>query len=188
MHTTKHNRGFTAFIAVLVSALALAIGISIYDLLSRELLLSQTARESQYAIFAADAGAECALYWDSKAPVLNGAQSVFATSSTSSWGSGAINCNSITITSKGPPAADWSQYTGAAYGCPATPGSSWCTTSNANAATTTFSLTFSPDPYCATVIIAKWGNPSQTSVVSHGYNTCVANSQARVERALQVTY
>jgi hypothetical protein len=38
------------------------------------------------------------------------------------------------------------------------------------------------------VIIAKWGNPSQTSVVSHGYNTCVANSQARVERALQVTY
>ena len=74
-------RGFTIFFAVLVASLSLAIGLAIYELLVRELDLSQTARESQYAIYAADTGAECALYWDNKAPLLNGATSVFATSS-----------------------------------------------------------------------------------------------------------
>lgn len=62
--TTRHPRGFTIFFAVLVGSLALAIGLSIYELLVRELELSQVATQSQFAIYAADTGAECALYWD----------------------------------------------------------------------------------------------------------------------------
>lgn len=181
MYTRHKNRGFTAFIAILVSSLALAIGISIYDLLIREIVLSQTAKESQFAVFAADAGAECALYWDAKAPVLNGAPSIFATSSSGSWGASPKNCNSLDITTKGPPTVDLIQYPG----CIAT---AWCTTSNANAATTTFSLTFLPQPYCVTVVVAKWGNPSQTTITARGFNNCSAGSSVRLERALQVSY
>ena len=177
----RHNRGFTAFVAILVSSLALAVGLAIYDLLQRELLLSQTAKESQYAIFAADVGAECALYWDAKAPTLNGAPSVFGTSSVSSCGTSPVNCNSLDITTKGPPTGDLALYPG----CSAT---AWCTTSDATSATTTFSLTFSPLPYCVTVVVAKSGNPSQTTVISRGYNSCTTNSVVRLERTLQVSY
>ena len=59
-------KGFTIFFAMLVGALALSIGLAIYDLTVRELDLSATATQSQYAIYAADSGAECALYWDNK--------------------------------------------------------------------------------------------------------------------------
>jgi hypothetical protein len=64
--STRPSRrgGFTIFFAVLVGSLALAIGLSVYELLVRELELSQVATQSQFAIYAADAGAECALYWD----------------------------------------------------------------------------------------------------------------------------
>lgn len=64
MITKPRTRGFTIFFAVLVGSLALAIGLSIYELLVRELELSQVATQSQFAIYASDAGAECALYWD----------------------------------------------------------------------------------------------------------------------------
>lgn len=60
----QRTRGFTVFFAVLVGSLALSIGLSVYEILVRELELSQVATQSQFAIYAADAGAECALYWD----------------------------------------------------------------------------------------------------------------------------
>ena len=67
---------------MLVGSLALAVGLAIYDLTIRELDLSAVATQSQYAVYAADTGAECALYWDTKCPlgscVVN---STFATSS-----------------------------------------------------------------------------------------------------------
>ncbi|TSC69171.1 MAG: hypothetical protein G01um101456_315 [Parcubacteria group bacterium Gr01-1014_56] len=175
------KRGFTAFFAVLISSLALAVGLSIYDLLVRGLLLSQTASQSQYAIFAADAGVECALYWDAKAPILNGSPSVFGTSSGSTWGASPIACNTQNITVQGPPLADLVQYPGCSS-------SAWCITSNSNAATTTFTIFFTPQTYCATVVVAKSGNPSQTSVVSHGFNDCTTTGPVRLERALQVRY
>ncbi|HVZ75810.1 MAG TPA: hypothetical protein VG934_00885 [Candidatus Paceibacterota bacterium] len=183
------KRGFTAFFAVLVASLALAVGLAIYDLLSRELALSQVATQSQYAIFAADTGAECALYWDNKYTGAT-APSVFGTSSTAAWGASPINCNGIDITTKGPPAVDWSSYTDPTlYNCPSSPGSAWCIASSANAATTTFSMTMTSgsQTVCATVVVAKVGNPAQTIVTSHGYNTCSAGG-VRIERALQVNY
>src|SRR3989339_699999 len=70
----KKHRGFTIFFATLVASLALAIGLGIYDVVVRQLSLSTTVSQSQYAIYAADSGAECALYWDSK---YNGSSSAF---------------------------------------------------------------------------------------------------------------
>jgi hypothetical protein len=180
------KRGFTAFFAILISSLALSVGLAIYDLLIRELALSQTATQSEYAIFAADSGAECALYWDAKAPVLNGSPSVFGTSTESSWGASPINCNAQNITVQGPSSADLSNYQGPGFNC--TSSSSWCIAQDANAATTTFRLDFPPNPYCAIVQVAKSGDPSQTTVISHGFNTCANNGITRLERALQVSY
>ena len=57
----KYKRGYTVFFAALVASLALAVGLAVYDLTVREVDLSLTATQSQYAVYAADGGAECAL-------------------------------------------------------------------------------------------------------------------------------
>lgn len=66
MSTPNAQRGFTILFAVLIASILLAIGIAIFDITVRELRLSSVARESQFAIYAAETGVECALYWDSK--------------------------------------------------------------------------------------------------------------------------
>lgn len=63
MHTP---RGFTLLMSVLISSILLAIGYEIYNLASKEVILSASGRESQFAFFAADTGVECALWADSK--------------------------------------------------------------------------------------------------------------------------
>lgn len=59
-----HPRGFTLLFAMLIGSLLLAIGLSIFSLVFRELGLATITRDSSTALFAADAGAECALYWE----------------------------------------------------------------------------------------------------------------------------
>lgn len=166
----KGGRGFTIFFAMLVGSLALAIGVAIYDLTVRELDLSGTATQSQYAIYAADTGAECALYWDLKCPLgycTSGAAagSAFATSSQSVTPPSGIICNGIDVTS-----------------VPVTALTS---------ATTTIIVTFLPQPYCASVTIEKSGIPTKTTITSKGYNAAcppTAAGATRLERVLQVTY
>lgn len=184
------NRGFTIFFAMLVASLSLAVGVAIYDLTSREIDLSSTATQSQFAIYAADTGTECALYWDAKAPVgQDGVPSAFGTSSASHWGASPLNCNGQDITVQGPPTVD----IGGAYypaGCVA---SAWCKLPAPGAnATTTFRIDMQPGvstTSCAVVQVAKvtTGGVLYTSVISRGYNTCVLNT-TRLERTLQVSY
>lgn len=181
----SYNRGFTIFFAVLVASLSLSVGLVIYDLLLRSLSLSQVARESQYAIYAADTGAECALYWDLK--YNNSAPSdtdgsAFATSSAmvpndtgTAAAAGTVVCNSQDIVAgAAPKSTPWS-----------------ISPITATAATTTFWVLMnsaSLSAPCVKVEIGKNGNPSQTTIVSHGYNTCAANATLRLERTLQVSY
>jgi hypothetical protein len=61
------SRGFTLFIAALVSSVLLSLAIYMAGIARKELILTNLGRESQYAFYAADAGAECALYMDFKA-------------------------------------------------------------------------------------------------------------------------
>lgn len=58
------NRGFTLIVAILVSSVVLTIGLSVFNLGLKQLVLSSTDRESLYSLAAADAGIECALLWD----------------------------------------------------------------------------------------------------------------------------
>lgn len=148
--------------------MALSIGLAIYDLTVRELDLSTTAKQSQYAIFAADTGVECALYWDNKYTT---DQSAFATSSQSSPPSSGISCDSVDIAAQ-----------------------PWSVVSSASAATTTFWLSDVGSGQCVLVTVAKVGSPARTTVTSHGYtgasgaNCATASGGVQLERALQVTY
>lgn len=175
----KHidKNGFTLFFAMLVGSLALAVGLAIYDLTVREINLSALATQSQYAIYAADTGVECALYWDAKyvdVPSNNngGSNSVFASSTADTLRPLTnVVCNGQDIAAGSVP---------------------WTVTAVAGAATTTFTMAVSAQSLSglttwASVIVAKNGNPPQTTISSHGYNTN-AIGLLQLERAIQVSY
>jgi len=188
--TKLKNRGFTIFFAMLVASLALSVGLVIYHLLIRSLALSQVATQSQYAIYAADTGAECALYWDLKYASIAPSDadgSAFATSSHyTSGGTGAgqaVVCNNQNITSAS--AITSFQNT------PGNTNAGWSIVApSATVATTTFWISMGTTALapCAKVEVGKSGNPSQTTIISHGFNTCSTAGLVRLERALQVSY
>ncbi|MBI4087779.1 hypothetical protein HY418_00125 [Candidatus Kaiserbacteria bacterium] len=67
--TNKRGRasrqaGFTLLLAALVSSIVLALGSSIFAIAQKQLTLSSIGRDSQFAFYAADTAAECALFWD----------------------------------------------------------------------------------------------------------------------------
>ena len=65
-HRNQNNAGFTLFVALIVTSLLLSIGFSLSNIVLKQLIFSQSSRESQISFYAADSGAECALYWDRK--------------------------------------------------------------------------------------------------------------------------
>jgi hypothetical protein len=178
----RQNRGFTIFFASLVTALALAIGLAIYDLTVRELDLSATGSQSQYAIYAADTGAECALYLDTKCALANCvAGSAFATSSGSAPPASGVICNNQDIAQFGTPPSP--------YVLPTAGWTAWSMVRTASSATTTFWMALSSNVNgpCARVEVSKSGAPTKTVILAHGYNTCLTGNQ-QLERALQVSY
>ncbi|MCK5059637.1 MAG: VWA domain-containing protein [Candidatus Pacebacteria bacterium] len=58
-----NNRGIALLMAIIVSAIVLALGLSISIITSRSIILSGGVRESQLAYYAAEAGSECVRYW-----------------------------------------------------------------------------------------------------------------------------
>lgn len=58
------RRGVALFIALVTISIILAMGISILNITLKDFQLSSTARESEMAFSAADAGMECAMYWN----------------------------------------------------------------------------------------------------------------------------
>lgn len=62
--STSSGRGFTILLAALVATLVLALGISVFSIAQKQIILSSLGRSSQYAFYSADTAAECALYWD----------------------------------------------------------------------------------------------------------------------------
>ncbi len=64
MNRNKKTRGFTLLFAVLVGSLLFTLGIAIGNIALKEVVLSSAGKQSEKAFFSADAGTECALYWD----------------------------------------------------------------------------------------------------------------------------
>lgn len=155
--------GFVVLYAVLVSSLLISIGLSIFSLSSKEFALSAAASESQISVFAADAGLECALYWDLKGT------DVFATSTDTRPVSNTF-CMGQDITES------WRV--------------SYDDSSSPKQATTTFILYYnqslSSESPCAQVQIGK-AFP-KTHIEARGYNICNSQNIRQVERGLRVTY
>src|SRR3989344_2124531 len=181
-YSNINNKGFTIFFAMLAGGLALSIGIAIYDLTIRELDLSATATQSQYAIYAADTGVECALYWDYKCQgggCNNG--SAFATSSSYTGAASGVSCNGQDVALVGTPPPGPYNPPPAGWGI-------WDVETTDTEETTTFFISFFPHPYCAKVEVGKSGDPGQTTIISHGFNTCASGSTSQLERVLYVSY
>ena len=68
---------------------------------------------------------------------------------------------------------------------PSNPSNHW--TVGGGSVSTINTITFSPDPYCAKLVVTKNAN-NTTLVQAYGYNTCDTTNPRRVERAVQATY
>ena len=64
MAIIRTNRGFALLIAVIFMSVMLAFGVALGSLAYKQQVLASSAVESQFAFYAADAGLECALYYD----------------------------------------------------------------------------------------------------------------------------
>ncbi len=140
-HHTDPRAGFTILLAALVASLVLSIGVSIFSIARKSVTLSTIGRDSQFAFYAADTAAECALYWDGDP------RYAFATNSPAAT----IRCddpdppNPITVTNNLPTWPDTVFTIGVA-----TP--------------------FEPNGYCAIVTVTKRAVAPFTIIHADGYN------------------
>ena len=159
----------TVFIAISIMAVLMFVSFAVLNITIKGTLFATSGRDSQVAFFAADAGLECALYWDSKFD-----PSKFATStpSTISCGNNTISTNSQIIPTN---PSQYSFIGGGGNGNP----------------TSIFYFDFNTGnnqlPYCAIVSVTKNTNGT-TYIKSKGYNTCDTNNMRRVERGIEVLY
>lgn len=162
--------GFTVLFSMLIATLIIAIGLAIFDIVFKEISFATAVRDSNYAIYAADTGLECALYWDRKCDAAGvcplGTNSAFATSTASDLPTSGVMCNGWDITQDngdGP----------------------WQIVQGPTSATTDFTIylnhpTKNP-PYCAQVTVTK-DDATGTLILTRGYNTCDVNNPNRIER------
>ena len=152
------------FFAVLVSSLALTIGIAIYDLVVRELQLTSVAEQSQYAIFAAKTAEGCALYWNTH---YAGNKSIFPLSNSDLDALNATNalCAGVDVTAL----------------------RVMTILANGSASTMKTVIEFEIGTGYAILTVVRQGIPGRvsTTIESQGYNTSDLTSPHAVERKLQ---
>jgi hypothetical protein len=93
--TKNSSRGFTLLLAALAASIALVLGTSIFEIATKQVLLSAIGRDSQFAFYAADTAAECAQYWDYR-------YSYFATTIPATAPGNNPTCNGVQIKGTGP--------------------------------------------------------------------------------------
>lgn len=164
----QHNRGFTLLLAALIASLLSALGLAMFSIAQKEVVLSSLGRDSQFAFYAADTGAECALYWDFK-------YNAFATSTT--------------YTSTTTPAVCAGQEL---QDFPTTWGEGVYDGSDGLGGENQYvsSFWFEPEGYCVYVTVTKQDELPHTQVEALGYSTPCSqpNSARRLERAVRSTF
>ena len=181
--------------ALLFTSILLIISSSVYNLFLKEILFSGAARESQFAFYAADSGAECALYYDLKWAGATGEVAFphpFDNSITFPPG---VTCNGFNLSTSNGFSVDCMDEVGTDL-FPTT-----CGSGNHDGTLTTFSFPIDPialyeDEPCASVTVYKYkdpldlGNPDkmQTRIISAGYNRCGTDDERRIERAIRIIY
>jgi hypothetical protein len=59
----KKNRGFVILYAVIITTIVLIVGVSLMNIITKQLVLSSISRNSKIAYYAALSGRECAEFW-----------------------------------------------------------------------------------------------------------------------------
>jgi len=168
----KNEDGITLFIAIVIMGILLFISFAVLNITLKANLFATSGRDSQYAFYAADAGLECAIYWDSRSD-----PSEFDIST-----AGTITCAGQTITT----------YPGAngQNPIPGTTTPSLIGGGGAANRTSKFGLRFNlvgsnPVNSCAIVTVTKNINGT-TDIESRGYNTCDTTNPRRIERGIEI--
>lgn len=96
---SNKKSGFAMLFAVLVSSILVAIGISMFNISIKELIVATSARDSEISYYAADSAKECVIYWD----IVKGAfptclDAQCQNTSTSTASAPSIQCGPKTIT------------------------------------------------------------------------------------------
>lgn len=190
----KENKGFVLLFSVLVASLVLSVGMSIISIALKQVILSGSGRESQYAFYMANTGAECATYWDlagntiidangNNGPVFAAGASVPATNDLN------VKCLGMSITDT------TSQQCSQPIVAPENYIPNWCAFSSGSVYNTRFRISYEPTDLtqrCAEVTVSKTVDSNNiviaTKITSRGYNTCDESNPRRIERALEFNY
>jgi len=177
----QHKKGgFTVLYSLLIISLLISISLGIFDIALRDFALAQSAAASQIALFAADAGMECALYYDLK---FRGGSLAFATSTVNPQ----VSLDPQFL------------YT---CGVPTMPVATPVYYSSSDTAVTTLTVYLTArsgafgsnaadiEGPCAVVTVSKSSEGIFTTIDSRGYNLCTNSSVStkRVERGLRASY
>ena len=76
MRPSNQQKGFTLLYALLVISVVLMVTASIFSILLKEMRISSFGKASQIAYYAAESGAECAVYWAASGTNFNGATNI----------------------------------------------------------------------------------------------------------------
>lgn len=178
----RHERqaGFTLLLAALVASIVLGLGAAIYEIAQKEVSLSSIGRDSQFAFYAADTAAECALYWDFRC-------NYFATS-TASVQTSDPSCATVLL----PPGPTCDTQALGASGRPGADSYPYTMTS------ASFDLFQSPGlsgGFCAQVSVHKELDPVtqaiRTTIHADGYNVDCASiftSSRALQRTVELNY
>lgn len=164
MKNKTQKRGAVLLIAILVSSVALAVGFGVYNRTYKELLFASYWKQTQVAFSSADAGLECALYWELHPPVGN--TTFFPTFLEPAPGPTPTNDGSFSCFDQ--------SFSWTLVGVP-----------TGGIATSTFSSTSAGG--CVVVEVVKNSIATTTMITARGYNdACTSTNPRRVERGLKV--
>jgi uncharacterized protein (UPF0333 family) len=180
------NRGFALIIGVMVSAVLVSITYVMFSISLKQISLSTTGKNSQVAFYAADTGAECAIYADrtiaNQFGIPNDEESGSSVIKSLTFSSPmpSFSCNNILIS-------------------PTAVGGVIQTAFGQSPITAKFTVTYPGSNECAIVEVVKtidrefygsnFVDKVKTKIESRGYNTCLnLTDPQRVERGLEVHY
>lgn len=178
------NSGFTLLLAALVSSIVLAVGAAIFGIAQKQVLLSAVGRDSQFAFYAADTAAECALYWDFRCNYFASSTALVSASCTSN-----PTCDTELIEAEGrPTAVPYYPYTMTSkkmdFFQDAAVSGNLC----AQVSVTKCQGTFNADGDC---VVSSGTAPIRTIIHADGYSTnCAAilTSERALQRSVELHY
>jgi len=195
----KNNKGFAILIGVLVSSVLLSLGLVLFGIGQKQITLSSLGRDSQIALYAADSGLECALFYDLSSS-LTGSQFSTSTAGTvrcAGLGDPRVDDPTKTVTSA---SINTAAQVEIRTGTQVKGVNGYLVNSIIGGhptASSTFQVNFA-NKSCVIVEVKKSmddTNPDpikrrivHTRILAHGYNTCDTTSPLRLERGLEVYY